>query len=552
MLAVILGALAATACSSSDRASSESPKGDAPPGETVGQTTEGLSAYLTSEGSRPIRVDDLAIGANAETTDALTRSGCGAFVKSGEGSLHFRARGIYPTAFVEWASREMAKSPVDAVPRIGIAVANEKGEVKCRVAVEPASMEKLTLNGGGARIDDPKLEWELKGGVSVAAGDVTGDGRGGAIDEGIGDVQSNDGEPVAIGLLVPAVQKVRGAAMRGNDYPLYQKDVALPPPFEVDIDEDAFADLFDGAMDGELELGVLTIAPKATGYYVGSANGGVWKTTNVSFTFKLTKQQLAASHTKMKAVPAAAFRIALPITDSRLAAAKTRADALATQIGETLDLDAVSRLLSALEGQPSGSGAPSTRRDQLSWYWRGDPAKGSAGEEKAFATGLGEFLGKASDVEGLWAYKRLPTAAKLFSRLDAAEGRAFSEAATQIAPDATFPLRPGRLRTTSALEGHDYRAARAAVAFMTVTDQALMGVEPDEIDVANAAKAEASPAVSSVDAGARNFLLARDALLDAPTVDDAALLDLSAKSAALVKDLDALRTVTKTRFIASK
>ena len=41
-------------------------------------------------------------------------------MKVGEGGIHFRGRASYPTALVDWLGREMAKLPVDAVPRIGI------------------------------------------------------------------------------------------------------------------------------------------------------------------------------------------------------------------------------------------------------------------------------------------------------------------------------------------------------------------------------------------------------------------------------------------------
>jgi hypothetical protein len=358
--------------------------------------------------------------------------------------------------------------------------------------------------------------------------------------------------------------------MHTGDYPIFKKGVPLPPPLEVDLDEDAFADLFDGAIADEIENGVVTPRPNPS--YVGSANGGVWKssgpgvwkTTNIAFTVKLQKQAIGTSRTKLRAVPLAGFGVVSPVSDAELAAARTRAGALASELADTLDLDDVSRLLPALENQPSGSGAASTRRDELDWYWHGDPAKGTAGAAKSFETGLGSFLKTASDIEGLWAYKRLPTAVKIFAQLDAAHGRALSEAAMHSSADAAFPLRPGRLRATGELDGHDYRVARAAVAQMAASadiivgagagagPQPLVGVEPEEIDFALSAKAEALPAVSSVDAAARNFLLAREALFDAPTVDDAAILDLSAKSAALVKELDALRTVTKARFVASK
>ena len=82
--------------------------------------------------------------------------------------------------------------------------------------------------------------------------------------------------------------------------------------------------------------------------------------------------------------------------------------------------------------------------------------------------------------------------------------------------------------------------------------QPLAGVEPDEIDVAVAAKGESLPAVSSVDAAARSFLLAREALLDAPVVDQGAIDDVAAKGGALAKEIDALRAVTKARFVAAK
>ena len=82
--------------------------------------------------------------------------------------------------------------------------------------------------------------------------------------------------------------------------------------------------------------------------------------------------------------------------------------------------------------------------------------------------------------------------------------------------------------------------------------QAFVGVEPDEIDVALAAKAEALPAVASVDAAARAFLLAREALLDAPIVDQGAIDDVAVKGATLAKEIDALRAVTKARFVAAK
>lgn len=54
---------------------------------------------------------------------------------------------------------------------------------------------------------------EARGGVNVAAGDVTGDGRSGArASAGTRRLASRGPSPVPVGLLLPAIQKVREAA----------------------------------------------------------------------------------------------------------------------------------------------------------------------------------------------------------------------------------------------------------------------------------------------------------------------------------------------------
>lgn len=538
--------------------------GTTPPNGDLQPATETMKAFLSSEGSSSIAVDQLEVSASAATKEALDRAGCGAFVKAGDGGLRFRARASYPAALVDWTRKQMTNAEAGASARIAISVANDKKQVKCRIAIEASSLEHLALNGAGgatAPIDDVHLVWTLKGGVSVASGDVTGDGHGAAMEEGSNDVLANDEEPVTAALIVPAVQKIREARIHGAGVRLFDKGSVLPPPFEVDVDEAAFADLFDGSAADEIELGIVTLGRPATASHGSGAGAGKVSVHDISFTARLKKEAVGAQRTTVKVVPISGFGVVIPATDAQLAAARGKATILADELGPTLDLDAVARLVSALADQPSGSGAPSSRRDELLSYWRGDPAKGTAGAATSFDNGLASFLKSASDVEGVWAYERLPIAASIFSKIESAHGRALSGVSLLALPEAAFPLRPGRLRTIGEAGGHDYRFARATVAQMAaLTDviasggpggQPLASIDPDEIDVANAAKAEASPSVSSVDAAARSFVLAREALLDAPAVSDAALLDLQAKSASLAKAIDELKTVTKARFAAT-
>src|SRR5690606_13423527 len=83
-----------------------------------------------------------------------------------------------------------------------------------------------------------------------------------------------------------------------------------------------------------------------------------------------------------------------------------------------LALDAVTRLFTALDDQPSLTGDPASVKAALEAYW-----KGELGREPAFSAGMASFFALAADEEGLWAYTRLATAAHVFDRLALEEPR---------------------------------------------------------------------------------------------------------------------------------
>ena len=529
----------------------DTPAGAAPAAD------EPLTAYLVAEGAAPVPIEGLELHASPAAAEELTAAGCGALVKPGPPGARFRAGAKMPAAFVDWASAEIAREPSRG--RFEIAVAGPQGW-KCAVDIAAPVLASLVLQappGAPAR-----LAWDVRTEPRpVGPGDLV--------------APPPDDDPVPIGLLLPAVQKVREAAARpAADLPLFPADV-LAPPFEGEISEETHADLFDGAPDDETELGVLVLgpsspaAPAAPDVITGAGPGSVGRMT---FTVPLKKAAIASSRTKMNAIPIAGFALMPTLTEARLTAARAQADELKTSGEATLALDEVSRLILALENQPAGSAAPQTRREELLRYWRGDPAKGTPGSETSFKSGLAAFLRKASNVEGLWAYSRLVTAARIFARLDTPEGRAregadaariargrtLADAALRSLEEAKLPMTPGPLRAASGEIGHDYRPAGAAVAMMGEVapllggPAPLAGVEPDEIDVAIAARRHGSPAVGAIDVAANQLLLTLDRVLVAPAVTDADLTDLADQSAALVAELQSLQAVTKVRFNATQ
>lgn len=463
---------------------------------------------------------------------------------AGPSRVALRTPSLPPDTFLRWAGKQMAAASALEQP-LRFAV-TENGQVVCHAEAPYPALQRLALAQGA-------LAWELSlgaplrgssGGVSVAVGDVTGDGA------------------TQAALLLPAVQKIAAlpppeASQSAGGYPLFEAGRAAPPAFDVALDAELSGGLFpSGSTGGTTEL---VVQLSSHGRTVALLLPAVQKVRLAEGAARLSPQMDG---------------VILLASDAPAVDPKASVDRLRAEGSSALSQTDVDLLLRALDGQPAGVGDPVKDRAMLLEYWNGAPG-GAAGQLPAFKRGLGVFLTRSSDVEGLWAYQRLLAAGEIFKRLEGSSGALpaglsreqvsrgamVATAALPRLETASYPMLAAPLPSVGAVAGHSYALSLAAVRMMADAAPSLLaappaelaGIDPDEIDVAGDSQAELGISVGQTDTAAHDYLLELGGVEGESTEEAAAQLEqLKVKSQALRAALVKLREVTALRFSATR
>lgn len=546
-----VGIFLATGCTVAvEEPARDAPGAPTPPSAPAAPATTARRVWLVTAGEPAVPIHDVRIlGADGVPLAAARDNGCDALsdIVTGGGPggspkrLAVETGAAVPASFLDAVARDVSAASA-AVGGVRVAVGDLNGDgIDCVVPVPAASLTKAKLTtrkAGGA--EEARVVWELVAGGPLVVEPRAPDGAGMPLD------LDSPVPATTAGLLLPAVQKVREAAMTesADDGLALFGGPAAPTPFDVPLPAGEDAD-----DEGRSAIGLVQLRGGGRAF---------------ALTYEMTTARVSPE--RVRVTPGK--RLGLVRSDLA-GASEPSISGLGAEAPATLVTSELERLLAALDGQPSLSGEPMQAHLALKTYWTS-----SAGTLPSFANGLSTFLGRASNEEGFWAYTRLVTAHRVFAGLDPAEGRRpegmtaddivtsrlLVAAATLDSKTASFAMLPGGLLSAPERAGHDYRLALAAThrlaaagpLLVSSLPHQLVGVEPDEIDVAVASGKQGTPEVRSVDSAAKRYTAKRDEVLAdaAPTATQ--LSELAAETAKLRGALAALGTVTEARFAVTR
>lgn len=522
--------------------------GGAPPvGLEPGDEQGDLAFFLELDGD-PAQLLYAHVDGSAALVEAVRGTACEAVVSAREpGGIHFATDASTDRRLYRWLAAQMddpAADPLDALT----VVVTRGDEVACAIELSSPSLETGHLV---SRAPPNALTSAEDGPVGLAWNVEVDDG--GVVERGDAKlfVRKSGGDTQAA-LLLPAVQKVREAAVapEGDEgYLLYDRSGVLPAPFALELDDDAIDELFPAGA---------TSATQAAFLKLGDIKGEVLALDLGELSLAFDGSDTVATPTRTPTLVVAGIEPADEL--------QQLLDELLVQMPATFNGADFDQALRLLDSQPAPTGDAEADLAALEEHWLSGSAVPNA---HRFNAALGAALTYAANEEGAWSYAFTPLAASVFDRLATEEGRRLEGVSADTIvnarmwalasfinlPDASVPMSAAVLDAVDDFSSETHPCTAAVAAMRSLSELAvpmtgadpsqLVGIEPDEIDVAVAVTEAMSITAFDVDRRAVRFKKAAEPLIQGEGELD--LAAMYAASAALSEGLRELKAVTEAR-----